>query len=157
MSMAAPKTMTAGTRTVGSDVLGPIRVTDDQVVEFPDGLLGFPETREYVLVPAGRKGTYWLQSVEHTSLIFLLVDPFLYFEDYEVELSAGEVRSLNAEAQSDVAVLTIVTLPGDDGEDPTANLQGPLALNLTTGLGRQVILRRPGLGVRRAFRLEDER
>lgn len=156
MSMPALDAENTGNRTIESDLLGPITVAEDRLVQFPDGLLGFPEVREFVLVPTERAGTYWLQSAEHTSLVFVLIDPFLHFSDYVVDLADTEVRGLEARARGDVAVLAIVTLPGAEGDPATANLQGPLALNLDRGLGRQVVLRDGSFGVRREFRLDHD-
>jgi flagellar assembly factor FliW len=156
MSMPALDTDPPTTVTIESDLLGPIRAADHQVVRFDDGLLGFPDVRHFVLVPAQRTGTYWLQSAEHPSLVFLVIDPFLHFGDYVVELADLEVRKLDADDQTDVAILAIVTLPGEDGEPATANLQGPVALNVDRGLARQVVLRDAGLSVRRTFRLDAE-
>ncbi len=140
---------------VASEVLGPLTIPETRLVRFPDGLLGFPDTRDYVLVPAGGGGSYWLQSAEHPSLIFFLVDPFLHFDDYEVELAAPHVESLGARSHGDVAILAIVTLPPSEDTSATANLQGPLALNLSEGIGRQVILRDSAHGVRRPLSLLD--
>jgi len=155
MSMLALD-MEGPTVSIASDLLGPLQVEPGQMVRFPEGLLGFPDNREFVLVPAERVGTYWLQSTEHASLIFLAIDPFLHFHDYVVELPEIEVRALGAEDQADVAILAIVTLPGSEGDPATANLQGPLALNLARHTARQVVLRDASFGVRRDFRLEVE-
>ncbi len=156
MSMPALETDPLPTVTIESDLLGRIRAADHQLVRFAEGLLGFPDARNFVLAPAQRTGTYWLQSAEHSSLVFLVIDPFLHFHDYVVELPDTDVRALEADARTDVAILAIVTLPGEDGKPATANLQGPVALNLDRGLARQVVLRDRGLGVRRTFRLEEE-
>lgn len=139
---------------VPSDVLGPLSVTPDRILRFPDGLLGFPDCREFVLVAAAREGTYWLQSSEHASLIFLVVDPFEHFPEYAVDLSSTEVASLEAESHLDLVILTVVTLGNGPDSDCTANLQGPLVLNLGRGIGRQIVLRSDA-GVRRAIQLEE--
>lgn len=155
MSMPALETDTA-TTVIESDLLGPIHAADHQLVRFPEGVLGFPDVRDFVLVPAERAGTYWLQSAEHGSLVFLVIDPFLHFPDYAVELADPEVRGLEADDRVDIAILAIVTLPAAEGDPATANLQGPLALNLRQGLGRQVVLKDAAPGVRRTFRLDRE-
>jgi len=134
--------------TVHSDLLGPLTVAPEDVVRFPSGLFGFPECREFVLVPGSREGTYWLQSVEHGTLAFLLVDPFLFFDDYAVDLGAADRAELEVEEASDVMVLTIVTLPRTRREPPTTNLQGPLALNLRSRKGKQVAISERDLGLR---------
>lgn len=153
MSVAAMETPEPRMLTVPSEVLGPLTVPETHLVRFPEGLLGFPDTRDYVLLPAAGDGSYWLQSAEHPSLIFFLVDPFLHYEDYEVELSTSHVDSIGARSRSDVAVLAIVTLPSSDDDHATVNLQGPVAFNLSDGIARQVILRDANLGVRRPLQL----
>lgn len=155
MTMAALKNEPVATeRTIDSDVLGPIRVPGDRLVRFPDGLLGFPEAREFALVASARDGAFWLQSTEHASLIFFLVDPFLHFPDYAVDLSDADAAALEARDQGDVAILSIVTLPAGPEQLPTANLQGPVAVNLAASLGRQVIVRNLDAGIRRTLPLQ---
>ncbi|HET7321506.1 MAG TPA: flagellar assembly protein FliW [Longimicrobiaceae bacterium] len=136
-----------------SDLLGDLEVSDEQVMEFPDGLFGFPECREFALVPAEREGLYWLQSVQYGTLVFLLVDPFHYFDDYAIDLHASDLRELHAREPADVAVFCIVTLPSRRDEKPTANLQGPLALNLQARAGKQFALSESEYGVRCGFEL----
>ncbi len=155
MSLAAIKSPTPDMVNVPSDVLGELRLPPDQLIHFPAGLLGFPDTRSYVLVPTRRAGSYWLQSAEHSSLIFFVIDPFQHFEEYAVDLSAGQVEAIGARTQDDVAILAIVTLPSGDAAPATVNLQGPLALNMADRVGCQVILRDSGLGVRRPLPMED--
>lgn len=136
---------------VASEVLGPLSVPADSVLTFPTGLFGFPECRRFALVPAGREGLFWLQSLEHSTLAFLLADPFQFFAGYAVELSASDHAELCTDGTDDVAVLAIVTLPQSRGAQPTANLQGPVALNLRAGVGRQLAIADGEWGVRCAF------
>jgi flagellar assembly factor FliW len=133
---------------VSSDVLGPLSVPEEEIVRFPAGLLGLPECRSFVLLPADREGLYWLQSVEESSLAFVLVDPFLFVEGYSVEVPQAELDALGAEGAGDVAILTIVTLPGSRDGTPTTNLQGPLAVNLRGRVGRQMVIQDSEFGVR---------
>lgn len=138
---------------VHSDLLGPITVDADELLEFPQGLYGFPECRSFVLVPSERDGMYWLQSADYTPLAFLLVDPFLFFEEYVVDLPSTEMAELAADPDSNVAILAIVSLPGSRAEKPTANLQGPVAINLTGGRGKQIAISDSDFGVRCPFDL----
>lgn len=117
-------------------------------VEFPQGLFGFPECRQFALITAPRPGFYWLQSREYPTLAFLLADPFLYFEDYAVDLGAGDSAALCAADAGDLAVLVTVTLPAELGAPRTANLQGPLVINMERGLGRQIVINHPAFSVR---------
>jgi flagellar assembly factor FliW len=139
--------------TVRSDLLGELQVASDEVLEFPRGLFGLPECRRFVLVHTDRPGVYWLQSLEHGTLAFLLVDPFLFFEGYVVDLGEADRAELQVSEPADAAILAITTLPRSRDEQPTANLQGPLVLNLRGGTGKQLAVENPRFGVRCPFDL----
>ena len=134
--------------TVDSHVFGPVRIPEDEALFFPDGILGFPECRRYVLLDAGLSGVYWLQSLDHGALVFLLIDPFIFVEEYSVNIGETELTSLAPADSSELAVLAIVTLPDERGQHATANLQGPIAFNPHRRIGRQVIISDSAYGVR---------
>jgi flagellar assembly factor FliW len=117
-------------------------------IQFPDGLVGLPRCRHFLLSRAAAPGTFWLESVDTEGLAFLLVDPFPFFDDYSVQLAEEDLRALGGGTPADIAVLAIVTLPGEPGGTCTANLQAPLAFNLRTGRARQIVLPRSDFGVR---------
>lgn len=125
---------------IQSDLLGPLDVPLRSIFTFPTGIFGFPECRRFALVATGREGMFWLQSLDHTALAFLLADPFQHVADYGVELGAGDRLDLAVRDAGDVAILCIVTLPRTRAERPTMNLQGPVALNFAACLGRQLAL-----------------
>ena len=133
---------------VTSSLFGEIQVRAQDVLEFPSGLLGFPECRSFALIAGQSNGTYWLQSIQHPVLVFLLIDPFLAFNDYAVDLAPQDLASLAITSSDDVAILAIVTLSRSPDEDATTNLQGPLVLNLKTRVGKQVTVDQPGIGIR---------
>lgn len=140
---------------VQSDVLGLLTVPEEEALRFPAGLLGFPNCRSFVLLPADREGFFWLQSVEHSNLAFVLLDPFLVFDDFVVDLSPADVQELGVEESSDVMILAIVTLSPTREEPPTANLQGPLAINVRKSIARQIAVSERDYGVRCPFQLPD--
>lgn len=119
-----------------------------KVITFSDGLLGFSDARRFVLLGTEHPGLFWLQSLEHEPLAFLILDPFLFFDGYSVDLDPSDSAELKAGGTDEIAVLAIVTLPTSPDEPCTANLTGPIAINLRQGKGRQVILRDSGHDVR---------
>jgi flagellar assembly factor FliW len=133
---------------VESRILGDLKVESQNCFDFPDGILGFPACERFVLVPAERRSFFWLQSVDCGALAFLLVDPFALFDDFFVDLPEGDLGPLRAEKDSEIAILAIVTLPGKEGEAPTANLQGILAFNLSQRIARQVVIQNSPYSVR---------
>lgn len=148
-SAALAHTMSVPT-TIVSDILGTLTVEPTSILSFPDGLLGFPECRSFVLLPSERTHVYWLQSVDYSSLAFLLVDPFVFFEGYTLDL---DVTDIHAASPGEVSVLAIVTLPGAAGELPTANLQGPVVIHTRRAQGSQVVLAESSYGIREPFSL----
>jgi len=139
---------------VHSDLLGDFTIPPSSAIEFTAGLLGFPECRRFALVRAGTDSLFWLQSLDYAALAFLLVDPFRHFVDYAIEIPAADAIELGAAGPSDLAMLSIVTLPPPgSGERPTANLQGPIAINLRSRRGKQIIGADVDHGVRRPFDL----
>ena len=139
---------------VKSDLLGSLEVEETDIFHFPTGLFGFPDSRDFVLLPVESSGLYWLQSTDHSALAFLLVDPFLHFNGYSVDIGSGDLKELDAGESSAVAILSIVTLPRTRDEKPTANLQGPVAFNFKGRRARQLALQHSGFDVRCAFDLE---
>ena len=136
---------------VQSDLLGTLSAEPEEVIEFSGGLFGFPEARSFLLLEAEKKGMYWLQSIDHGPLVFLLVDPFPLFSSYSVEIQDADAAELEAASSAEIAILSIVTLPRSSNDSPTANLQGPLALNLRTRRGKQLVVAETEFGVRCPF------
>ncbi len=140
-----PEVSTLG---VESHILGQITASQEQCFTFPQGILGFPACKRFVLLPAEHPGFFWLQSMECESLAFLLVDPFACIDQFSVDLSDGDLLPLRAARAAEIGLLAIVTLPRSPEEAPTANLLGPLALNFAKRLGRQVIVQNSPYGTR---------
>lgn len=110
---------------------------------FPRGLFGFPDPLSFELMATGRDGVYWLHE---GSISFLVVDPFVFFPGCVVDVPDDVLAAIGAEAPSDVLLLAIATLARDPG--PTANLQGPLALNPRLGMARQFVVSDPAAEIR---------
>ena len=136
---AAPSNATSDVY-VASKVLGDLDVPPGQIYTFVDGLYGFTRAATFALIPAEREGLFWLQSLDFEALTFLLIDPFRFVEDYSVELDTGELAELAPNDPSEILVLAILTLPKTQDEPATANLHGPIALNVVARRGRQVAL-----------------
>ena len=138
---------------IASTLFGTLDVRPESVVHFTDGLFGFRDCLRFALVPTPRQAVFWLQSVEHPTLAFLLVDPFHVAPGFSVELSDADLAAIEARTPEDVAVLAIATLPKAAGETPTANLQGPLAINVRQARGRQLAVGAGAFDTRCAFSL----
>jgi flagellar assembly factor FliW len=120
---------------------GEIVVDDASVISFDDGILGFEEYRSYVLLDdsSGESPFKCLQSIEESSLAFILLDPFTVKPEYEVSLGDGLIEALGIEAADDVAILAIVVVP-ENIEKMSFNLKAPIVINTKLRKGAQYIV-----------------
>ena len=132
---------------VSSTVLGSISVPATSRFTFVNGLHGFEQLKEFVLVPGSREGLFWLQSLADQSIAFLLVDPFLVKEEYSVDLGPTEKRVLDVKSPDDVLLLAVVTLPERRTDMASANLRGPIVLNVNSARGCQTVVSDDSLGM----------
>jgi flagellar assembly factor FliW len=136
---------------VRSDRLGLLEVADDKVLTFPEGLLGFPADTRFVMVEIEGEDAYrWLQSADDPSLSFLTVIPWPFFPDYEPVVDDHTQNELGLKGAEEAVVLCIVTVRQDEPA-VTANLLGPLIINATSGVGRQIVLADSGYPARAAL------
>lgn len=112
---------------------------EEVVLDFPTGLLGFPNLRKYQLFePIGAYPLKFLQSQEAPDVSFACIDVVAIQPNFQVALGEVEAAALALEAPGDALILALVTIPADPKE-MTANLAGPLVINGKTRVGRQVV------------------
>ena len=116
---------------------GPVEIDEKQVLEFPQGLLGFEEYRQFALIDAHKKPFFWLQSTEDVRIAFILIKPSIFRDDYDPGISQEDFDDIGAESSEQCLVFAIVTVP--ESGPMTANLQGPLFITKKTRKGKQCI------------------
>lgn len=120
---------------------GEIEVPVRMVLEFAEGLVGFPDHRRFVIIQHPSGGPFqWLQSAEDPDLAFVVASPAHFFVDYEVSISDEDRRALEIEDPESALILVLLVVPRDDPRGITANLQGPIVINSDTRRGRQIVL-----------------
>jgi flagellar assembly factor FliW len=127
---------------VATKAYGLIDVDPRQKISFPRGLFGFESFRDYMLLDAERQPFYWLQSTDVEGVAFILINPFLFRPDYEVNINNEDLADITIDSPEKALIFSIVTIPPDGGP-MTANLQGPLIINRDTRAGKQAILTDP--------------
>jgi flagellar assembly factor FliW len=117
---------------------GNVEVDDSRVVTFPSGLLGFSSYRKFVLLQPDDDGVfYWLQSVESPDLSFVVTDPALWIADFKANIRREQMAELKMNEVDDAQVLVTVNKRDDV---LTANLQGPLVINVANCTAMQLVL-----------------
>jgi flagellar assembly factor FliW len=132
-------------KTVQTSRFGGIEVEETRVIHFPEGLLGFPEHKEFALLE-DKPGSpfFWLQSMDSPDLAFVLTNPFFFKKDYLQDLSADERRPFVGEKGEEMVLFTLVSVPLGHPEQASTNLLGPLVIDAGSRKGRQVVLPHAG-------------
>ena len=116
---------------------GELEVEEDKIVDFPDGLIGLPDTKQFILIDHKDTPLKWLQAVDDPDIAFIVVPPDEISENYNVDIDKKVQNYLQLDNNDDLAVLVTMRV---DGDDVIANLQGPLLINASSRKGVQVVL-----------------
>lgn len=117
---------------------GELEIDEEKVIQMPDGMVGFRENRFMFLNP--EKGPFcWLQAVENPELAFVVVDPTLFVPEYRVKLTQDEYDRLKIEGGDEIVLLSVVTMARDPRQI-TMNLQGPIVINPSRMIAKQIVL-----------------
>ncbi|MDR1209241.1 MAG: flagellar assembly protein FliW [Clostridiales bacterium] len=124
---------------------GDIDVDDGKVIEFKEGLPGFPKLTKFVLL-ADERGTggemngmfYWLQSVENPDTAFVLVNMVRYMPEYNPLVEEDQMEGLGEFNPDKFVIYNIAVIP-DNVREATVNLKAPVVINDENHQGKQVI------------------
>jgi flagellar assembly factor FliW len=118
--------------------------TEDSVIRLPNGLPGFEQEREFILIdrPLNRPLVF-IQSLRTASLCFVALPILSIDAGYRLSISGEDLEVLGLDPSrqphigNDVACLAIVAI----GENRllTANLLSPVVINLRTCVAVQAI------------------
>lgn len=144
-----------GARMTEPETIEAVTVQQKDVIRFDEGILGFPDSHRYILVPHETDSPFaWLQSVDEENLAFLLINPACVKPDYVVQLPVNAADDLRLTDASKGVVFAIVVVP-EDPRKMRMNLRAPVVINFDKKLGRQVVLEDASLDLRYPL-LSDE-
>ncbi|MFC5604085.1 flagellar assembly protein FliW [Sporosarcina koreensis] len=119
---------------------GDIAIQPDQLWNFPKGIPGFEDEKEFILLPIEENNLFQvLQSSNTPSVAFIVTNPYTLVDDYSFDIDVPTIELLNIERPEDVFVLGILTLK-QPFETSTINLQAPLIFQMNNRTAKQMIL-----------------
>ncbi len=120
---------------------GEIEIDENKVINFKEGILGFEDTKRYIVLYNGDETSpfRWLQGVDDGQLAFAVINPFQILKDYDIEIPDEATDSLKIDSIEDIMVLSIVVVP-EDLTKMTMNLKAPVIINTKNNSGMQVVL-----------------
>lgn len=126
---------------------GEIEYDPNNCIHFPEGLIGFEQLRNFIVIPNAKEGPlFWIQSVEDADIAFVVTDPTNFFLDYLVIPEKAEMGKLNIRGPEDCLTLSIVTVTQE--KEITLNLAAPLLFSPKTNRAVQIILEDSGYAVK---------
>lgn len=117
--------------TINTHQFGEINVELANIFLFPNGLLGFEDLKQFILISDDHTEPFkWLISVEEPSIGFPILSPFYIDFDYNIG------KELDLENN----VLFVVVTLQDENKNISANLKAPIILNLQAMTGEQLLI-----------------
>ena len=123
--------------------------TEDQVIHFPNGLPGFENARKFIIMSVPEHQPFhWMECVDEGNNIRLaIINPLSFRPDYQPKIKKEELASLDIKDPKDLLLYVIVTLRTPLVES-TANLMGPLFVNIRERVGKQIIIENDAYSLR---------
>jgi len=126
-----------------------IIIPEEAIITFPEGLVGCVTWRQFVLLGTNVSGPFkLLQSLDDPQVSFIVADPYLLLADYSFTLSDVDARTIELDDPAKAMVLCILMVKQDPVLSITANLLGPLVINVSSRLGTQLVLADSGYSAR---------
>ena len=128
---------------IKTKIFGDVEISDDKILTFEDGIVGFPELKHFTLIHDEEKGKdagiRYFQSIEEPAFAMPVMNPLMVCEDYNPQVSEEFLSSLGNISDENIVVLVTVTVPTDLTK-MTVNLQGPIIINSDEKKGAQIIV-----------------
>lgn len=120
---------------------GSLARQSDKVLEFPQGLVGFKGPLHFTVVsfPGAGDSIKQLQGVNCPELVFTLIDPHVFFPQYQPRVTAEDLEEVALARPEDGIWMCIATVP-QDFRQSTVNLRAPLLINAFSQVAKQVVL-----------------
>ncbi|MEO8268152.1 MAG: flagellar assembly protein FliW [Aureliella sp.] len=116
---------------------GQVESNQEEVIIFPQGLIGFEASRHWLIVPDPENSDVaWLQSISQPQVALPVISPRKFAPDYKVNVPTRQLVPLKLRSSDQVYILNVVS---KSGKTLTTNLRSPIVVNLTQRLACQVI------------------
>jgi flagellar assembly factor FliW len=136
---------------VSTRIFGDIRIEDSKIIHFVNGLVGFPQLKDFALIHDGDagsgEGVQWLQSMQEGNFALPVVNPLQILDSYDPIVEDELLAPLGTLSADDMLVLVTITVP-EDITRMTVNLKGPIVINAANCKACQVIAENDGLEVK---------
>lgn len=125
---------------------GDLEVSEEQVICFPKGIIGFEKLGRYALLNPTDKVS-WLQAVDEPALAFPLVQAPLVYPSYSLHVEDELLSPLGELDESLLGIYLVLVVPADP-QAATVNLKAPVVISFKSRRGIQLLVDRPEYSIR---------
>lgn len=112
----------------------------EDIIAFTDGIPGIESSNRFILVRNEDYAPFeWLVSVEESSLRFAMLNPLLVYPEYKLNVHHDHLSCLKTQNLEDLLLYVFVTV-AEIPQESTMNLMGPILINISERIGKQIIL-----------------
>jgi flagellar assembly factor FliW len=116
---------------------GNVESRQEEVIVFPQGMIGFESSRHWLILPdPDNQDVAWLQSLAQPQVALPLVSPRKFSPGYRCGVPSRHLAPIHLRSTDCVYVLCVMS---KSGKTLTLNLRSPIIVNLTQRLACQVI------------------
>ena len=111
---------------------GIITIEEEKIITMLFGMLGFSDEKRFVILQHKEDSPFfWYQSVDDPMLAFVIMSPFLFKPDYNVDVEnvLKEMPWNEEEKRNNLELYVVVNIPKGAPDKMTANLIGPILIN----------------------------
>lgn len=127
--------------TIKTKLFGEISVDDSKVITFVNGIIGFPDLTDFMLIhdSEGNGNVRWMQSVQEPAFAMPVIDPLSVKPDYNPSIEDELLKPLGNISGENMLVLVTITVPKEI-EKMSINLKAPLVINGENLKASQIIV-----------------
>jgi flagellar assembly factor FliW len=138
---------------IKTERFGTFEVDDKDPINFPQGMIGFPTEKQFVLLRQRDDSAIgWLQSTTNPSLAFPVVSIDALAVAYPT-IAAPPVEAQKPEEVDPHAVMAV--LCASAGQPATVNLLAPVVVNVRSRKGAQILLEGTSFSTNEPFVLRN--
>lgn len=129
--------------TIETRIFGEVTIDDEKIIHFVNGIIGFPELKDFALIYDIEKGNSagirWMQSLQEPAFALPVMDPLTVADTYNPVVDEDILKPIGKIEDDELLVLVTVTVPKDI-KAMSVNLKAPLVVNVLERKGVQIIL-----------------
>lgn len=128
---------------IETKIFGEIDIDDEKILHFTNGIIGFPDLKDFALMYDAEKGEKsnirWLQSLQEPAFAMPVLDPLSVKPDYNPEVEDELLKPIGELNPDEMLVLVTLTVPKDITK-MSVNLCAPIVIHTESRKACQIIV-----------------